>query len=117
MPSTMTYKAGELVLVAFPYASGSQVKKRPALVILDTGDADVVLARVTTQAVLTPSDVILKNWRLAGLRAPSTVGLHKLATLEKTLVTARLGSLSRAHSQTISTAIQQTYAAWGEQTA
>jgi len=56
MPSTMTYKAGDLVLVAFPYASGSEAKKRPALVILDTGDADVVVARVTTQTASTPSD-------------------------------------------------------------
>jgi len=108
----MTYNAGELVLVAFPYAAGSQVKKRPALVILDTGDADVVVARVTTQAVTTPSDVGLKNWRLAGLRAPSTVRLHKLATLEKTLVTARLGSLSRGDSQAISTVMRQIYGAW-----
>ena len=112
MPSTMTYKAGELLLVAFPYASGSQAKKRPALVILDTGDADVVIARVTTQTVSTPSDVVLKNWRQAGLRAASTVRLHKLATLEKTLVTARLGSLSRADSQAISTVMRQIYGVW-----
>ena len=90
----MTYKPGDLVLVAFPYASGAQAKRRPALVILDTGDADVLVARVTTQVIRTPFDLSLKNWKAAGLRMPSTVRLHKLATLEKTLVIARLGSLS-----------------------
>lgn len=42
------YQPGDLVLIAFPYAGGMQSKQRPGLVILDTGDADVVVARVTT---------------------------------------------------------------------
>ena len=65
----MNYRAGDLLLVAFPYAGGGQ-KVRPALVLLDTGDADVLVARVTTQPGGTPHDVPLNAWRQAGLRAP-----------------------------------------------
>ena len=44
-----TYQPGELLLVAFPFVSGGKSKQRPALAVVDTGDDDVVLARITTQ--------------------------------------------------------------------
>ena len=80
------FQPGDIVLVGFPLSGSSQVKARPALIILDTGDADVVMARITTHAYSTPCDVSLADWQGAGLIAPSVVRLHKLATLEKTLV-------------------------------
>src|SRR5689334_16112934 len=84
MPSTTSYLPGALVLVDFPFTSSGRSTPRPALLILDTGDADVVLARVTTQSSTSPFDVSLSGWQQAGLLAPSTVRLHKLATLAKT---------------------------------
>ena len=69
MPSTTSYQAGDLILVDFPFAGGRQVKTRPALVILDTGDADLVVARVTTQAVSSSHDVPIIDWQAAGLLA------------------------------------------------
>src|SRR5271154_5412429 len=96
MPSTTNYQAGDLILVDFPFAGGKQVKTRPALVILDTGDADLVVARVTTQPVSATQDVPITDWQGAGLLAASTVRLHKLATIEKWLVHRVLGSLQPA---------------------
>jgi|GEM_PF-3350446 mRNA interferase MazF len=46
MRSTMNYQAGDLLLMAFPYVGGAQSKVRPALVLLDMGDEDVLVARV-----------------------------------------------------------------------
>ena len=46
------YKPGDVVLVEFPFASGVGSKLRPALVILDTGDVDLVVARITSQTSL-----------------------------------------------------------------
>jgi mRNA interferase MazF len=42
-----SYNPGDLA--EFPFAGSKGTKKRPAVVLLDTGDSDVVLARVTTQ--------------------------------------------------------------------
>src|SRR5437588_8585715 len=92
MPSTTNYQPGNLILVDFPFAGGRQAKTRPALVILDTGDADLVVARVTTQSVSASLDVPITDWQGAGLLAASMVRLHKLATLEKPLVHRVLGS-------------------------
>ena len=49
-----SYQPGDLVLIAFPYTAGGG-KVRQAMVVADTGDADIVVARVTTQAPLPPS--------------------------------------------------------------
>ena len=84
---------GDLLLLAFPFASGPITKQRPALVLLDTGDEDVLVARVTAQPYSTPFDVAISNWEAAGLIAPSTVRLPKIATVEKRLVKRKLGSL------------------------
>src|SRR5271156_2151916 len=102
MPSMTSYQTGDLILVDFPFAGGKQVKTRPALVILDTGDADVVAARVTTQAVSAPQDVPISDWQGAGLLAASIVRLHKLATLEKSLVPRILGRLPPADPMQVS---------------
>ncbi|MBI1742513.1 type II toxin-antitoxin system PemK/MazF family toxin [Candidatus Acetothermia bacterium] len=106
------YQPGDLVLVAFPYARGAQTKNRPALVLLDTGNSDIVVARVTTQMHQTPYDVLITNWQGTGLLAPSVVRLHKLATLEKVLVRNRLGNLQPADRQQVSAVMQQIYRQW-----
>ena len=67
-PSMTTYRRAEIVLVAFPLTEGTQTKRRPALVVLDTGDADLTLARITSRAFRGPFDVEVVDWRGAGLR-------------------------------------------------
>ena len=81
-----SYHSGEIVLLSFPFTDVTGVKRRPALVLLDTGDADIIVARVTSQAVQTIFDVELVEWQQAGLLLPSVVRVGKLATLEKRLV-------------------------------
>ena len=104
------YQIGEIVLLAFPYADMRGVKRRPALVLLDTGNGDVVVARVTSQQVQTEYDVKLIEWKRDGLLMPSVVRLHKLATLQKTLVERRLGVLTTKDSSMVKAKIQQTWA-------
>jgi mRNA interferase MazF len=106
------YQPGDLVLIAFPFSSGAQVKRRPALILLDSGDADILVARVTTQRYDTPYDVALTDWQTAGLRAPSVVRLHKVATLERLLVDQRMGHVSVDDRSRIATVLRQTYGAW-----
>ncbi len=106
------YQPGELVLVNFPFTTSGPGKPRPALVVLDTGDADVVLARVTTQFATTPFDVSLQQWQNAGLLAPSIVRLHKLATIAKSSIIRSLGTVDPADRPAISTAIRTVVAPW-----
>jgi len=89
-----TYHPGDILLLKFPFSNEEDAKRRPALVVLDVGDDDVLVARITTRDSKTEYDVALKQWKEAGLKAPSVVRLHKLATLEKSLVERKLGSLA-----------------------
>lgn len=87
------YSVGEIVLLSFPFADATGAKRRPALILLDAADEDIVVARVTSQATRTPLDVELMGWQQAGLLIPSVIRVHKVATLEKGLVMRRLGTL------------------------
>lgn len=113
MTSTMTYQPGDLVLLAFSFTSGAKAKRRPALVILDVGDADILVARVTTRSYDTHFDIALTDWQSAGLLAASIVRVHKVATLERTLVERHMGQISTADRSRIAEVLARTYAAWG----
>jgi mRNA interferase MazF len=112
MPSMTNYQVGDLVLVDFPFTVSGPGKPRPALVILDTGDADVLVARVTTQVQTTAWDVLISGWQQAGPLAPSTVRLHKLATLAKSRVRRHVGTLDAGDRQQVGLALQQIAASW-----
>jgi mRNA interferase MazF len=101
------YELGDVVLLVFPFTAGPRNKQRPGLVVLDTGDADVLAARITTQPPNSEFDLALNDWRQAGLLAPSTVRLHKLATLERNLVTRTLGRLTELDRAAFRAAFQR----------
>lgn len=101
------YRPGEIVLLLFPFTGMRGGKRRPALVLLDTGDTDIVVSRVTSQVHRSSYDVEITDWQKAGLRLPSITRLHKLATLEKTLVNSSLGTLTAADWTKVRATIQQ----------
>jgi mRNA interferase MazF len=108
----ISYRPGDLVFISFPFTAGSQTKGRPAMVVLDAGDADVLVARVTTQSGQSEFDVLLGDWRGAGLLAPSTVRLHRLATLEKSLIQRSLGSVQADDRPALRAAIRRIIGSW-----
>lgn len=86
------YKFGDIVFVSFLQSDGS-IKKRPALVILDTGDDDIVLASVTTNERKGKGDCKILNYQQAGLLLDSWVRLAKIAYLHKNNLGTKLGEL------------------------
>lgn len=65
--SMTNYEFAEIVLVDFPQSGRVPGKKRPAFVVLDIGDADVVLATITTRERLGRGDYKNRDWKLCGL--------------------------------------------------
>jgi mRNA interferase MazF len=61
-------------------------KRRPALVINDSSDGDVILCRITSQIYQTKYDIYIDNWEKVGLKLPSVIRTHKIATLEKDMI-------------------------------
>ncbi len=94
------YKFGDIVLVAFYQTDGNR-KQRPALVILDIGDDDIVLAPITTSARKNGGDYKIKTWEQSGLLLDSFVRLAKIACLSKKDIYKKLGTLAATDKKQI----------------
>ncbi|MBD2607685.1 type II toxin-antitoxin system PemK/MazF family toxin [Scytonema hofmannii FACHB-248] len=87
------YQSGSVLLLKLPFSDTVTFKLRPVLLLLDTGDDDVIVARITSQITQIAFDVEIIEWQQAGLMRPSVVRLHKINTVEKRLLERQLGTL------------------------
>lgn len=100
MPSTTSYKRGEVVLVPFPFTDLTSVKQRPALVVtadaLNRTRSDVLVAAITSQvsAQLAEDEFLISSADAAqwGLPKPSVVRLTKLFSIHQQLIRKSLGA-------------------------
>jgi mRNA-degrading endonuclease toxin of MazEF toxin-antitoxin module len=101
-----TFKAGDVVSVEFPFSDFQNFKRRPGLVLVG-GEADLLVARITTHPPREPSDVALKRWSEIGLPRASTIRLTKLAAIDRRLVHHKIGRLHPDDSRAVVQAWQQ----------
>lgn len=102
-----TYEFGDVVLLAFPHTDLATISKRPAVVIYDPGDQDVLVARVTAQEHVAEADYKLVEWRKCGLLAESYVRLGKQATVGKQLIVRNLGRLETQDMENLKTILKK----------
>lgn len=69
----------------------------------------MLVARITGQERTNPQDVEIQEWVSAGLLAHSNVRLHKLATVDKSLVSRRLGKLSEMDRNNVRDILQTVF--------
>lgn len=103
----ITHHPGDVILADLPFIDGSGVKRRPLLVLIDTGDSDVIVAPITSQSAQSRFEVILRDWHLGGLAQPSVVRVHKVTTIGKRAVTRLLGTLSSRDWAQVQARVQQ----------
>ena len=90
----------EVAVVPFPFVDVPAVKRRPALALSTAAflhaNGHGLFAMITTAKRSTwPSDVTLRDWREAGLTAPSILR-WKLFTLHEAAILDRVGRLTRS---------------------
>ncbi len=102
------YKFGEIVLVLFLQTNGEK-KKRPALIILDTGDDDIVLAPITTKERTGIGDYRIRNWQESGLLLESWIRLAKIACIEKSNIERPFGKTTSLDRKKIISIWKQIY--------
>src|SRR5487761_2397635 len=92
---------GQIVLAPFLYSDLVGMKRRPACVVSSgayNSGPDVILAMVTSRRSRllepTPGDVVLTDWRAAGLSTPSVIRAGRLLVLEQRLIQFGLGMLT-----------------------
>ena len=69
--------------------------------INDLNDDDIVVCRITSKIYETSFDVYIDNWEKSGLRLPSVIRVHKLATLEKDMVELVMGKIDNSLKEKI----------------
>ncbi len=99
---------GDIVLIPFPFTDLSQAKLRPAIVLwIDSSGRDVTVCFVSSQGVEAIADheflldctdpEFLSN----GLKVSSKVRVTRIATVERQLITRRLGQLGSNQIQVL----------------
>ena len=95
-------KPGDIILIRFPQADLAQGKLRPALVlaIAPGNHADLLLALITSreyQAVPQFDEILdpkQDDFAQSGLKTRSAIRLARLASVQSSVISARLGSIS-----------------------
>jgi mRNA interferase MazF len=111
-------KPGDVALVRFPFAELGAAKKRPALVLARTTRSSryrlATVAMITSQveALKLGGDVLLADWKAAGLLHPSLLRLAKVATIDEELIDKIIGRLSARDIKTAREAFQTVFATW-----
>ena len=92
MPSTTTYRQGDVVLVSFPFTDLTSAKRRPALVIspdsLNQLNQDLILLAITSQVTGEEQGLVLEESDFLEGKLPkrSVIKLTKIFTIHSTLV-------------------------------
>src|SRR5262249_12475342 len=101
MPSTTTYRQGQVVVVNVPFTGQTGSKPRPAVGVSDLAFhrplLDLIVCPISSQPRYYrrpgPGDYPLKHWKAVGLRYPSTARISNLLSVEKKLIKRTLGAL------------------------
>ena len=102
-----SYNFGDIVLIGFPHTDLQGTSKRPAIVLYDSGDQDVLLARITTQEYITETDYKIPDWQKSGLLAESYIRVGKQATIEKRFIIRKLGILEAKDIEVIKSILKR----------
>ena len=84
---------GDLVLVSFPFTNLKGKKRRPAAVLY-AGELDAIVCFITSKTnEPSDNDIVLEPLKINGLKKISLIRVDKIATLERDLISGKIGKL------------------------
>ena len=104
-----TYNFGDIILIGFPHTDLQGVSKRPAIVLFDSGDQDILVARITAQKYTIWTDYKIDGWKESGLLAESYIRLSKQATIEKRYILKQLGKLKTSEIERLKAILKKMF--------
>ena len=112
----MTLIKGDVVLVPFPFTDLSQTKLRPAIVLwVESNGNDVILCFVSSQNLdsLQAGEILLDpsepEFATTKLKHASKIRVARIVTLERRLITRRLGHLEIHYLQQLNIQLIQVF--------
>jgi len=111
MQTMTSYEFGDVILVQFPFTDQSASKKCPAIVVSSNAyhreRTDLILMAATSQVRTATyfGEVTITQWKQAGLLKPSVIK-PIFTTIEKGLVSRKLGRLDKPDRQNLQEILQ-----------
>jgi mRNA interferase MazF len=111
----MSLKKGDIVLVPFPFTNLSSTKLRPAVVLwVDSSGNDMTVCFISSQNVnkISAEEFIIEitnpEFSQTGLKLTSKVRVARIVTIERTVVTRKLGKLGNQLLQELDNCLRKT---------
>ena len=110
----MIYEPFDVVVVPFPFTDSSRTKKRPALVLSQKTDFNVVIEHSVLSMITSqknepwPLDVPIKNIKQSGLTSSSVIRM-KLFTLDNRFIIRKIGHLSKSDKMDVKQSLKKIF--------
>lgn len=86
---------GDIVVIDFPYSDFKNAKRRPVLILKVPKGNDVIVVQITSSSYekLVEISIIKEDFQRGNLKIESFIRIDKIASIEKSLIRYRAGSL------------------------
>jgi len=93
-----TFVKGDVVIIPFPFTDLSDNKKRPAFVVADLAEDDIIVCQITSKAKADSLALSLAahDFITGGLPVDSFIRPNKLFTADKNIILSTAGHLSES---------------------
>ena len=86
---------GEVIVIDFPYSDLKNFKRRPVLILKVPKGEDLIVSQITGSSYEKSMEISLneKDFKRGGLKRESFIRIDKIASIEKSLIKYKVGSL------------------------
>jgi mRNA interferase MazF len=107
------FRAGDILVTAFPFADSKKIKRRPVLCMATLSPKKGIslcwVAMITsTELKGWDGDIEIKNYKKVGLPVPSMVRTAKIACIDHSIIQKKVGSLDDALLGTVFDTVRNT---------
>jgi len=88
---------GDVIVIEFPYSNLKSVKRRPVLILKVPKGEDVIVVQITGESYENYVEILLRkeDFKQGGLKRDSYIRIDKIASIEKSLIRYKAGSLKQ----------------------
>ena len=94
---------GDVIVLNYPFSDFSKLKRRPAVVLANSGDEDLLVCLITSQQKRDEYAVSIESgdFAIGSLNYPSIARPNRVATAERAIVLYRVGRLGAEKTEEI----------------
>ena len=88
---------GDIIVIEFPFSDLKNAKRRPVLIVKVPKGEDIIVAQITSASYEKSVEIPLidSDFKQGSLKRDSFVRVDKIASIEKSLIKYKIGSLKQ----------------------